>query len=316
MHFLVTGGAGFIGSHLVGRLLAEGHAVTVLDDFSTGLKSNLDPHSGKFTLVEGSVVDPRCCVDATRDVDVVLHQAALGSVSRSVEDPIATHAANATGTLTLLVAARKAGVRRFVYAASSSAYGNTTELPKHEGMVPLPLSPYAVTKLAGENYLHAFATTYGLSTMSLRYFNVFGPNQNPHSEYAAVIPRFVVCALAGRAPTIFDDGQQTRDFTYVDNVVEANLRAAVSTATGTVNVGSGTRISLNTLWKEIQALTGVVVDAEHLSARRGDVRDSQASLTLAEQKLGYRPVVDFREGLGRTVEWFRAARQSAAGTET
>jgi UDP-N-acetylglucosamine/UDP-N-acetylgalactosamine 4-epimerase len=307
--YLVTGGAGFIGSHLVEALLARGEDVVVLDDFSTGRRENLAPFLDRVRLVEASIEDERACAEAVAGVDFLLHQAALGSVPRSVADPARTHDVNLTGTLNLLVAAGAAGVRRVVYAASSSAYGNTEELPKHEGMVPRPLSPYAVTKLAGEEYCRAFHASYGLATVSLRYFNVFGPRQDPTSQYAAVIPLFVTAAMAGRPPVIFGDGEQSRDFTYVENVVRANLQAceAPASASGEVfNIGCGERITINRLWREIRSLVGADVEPAHEAARPGDVRHSLASLDRARRTLGYAPEVGLAEGLGRTVAWFGA----------
>lgn len=307
MRHLVTGGAGFIGSHLVEHLLERGEEVVVLDDFSTGKRENLEPFEGRYRLVEGSIVDPAVCEAAMEGVDRVLHQAALGSVPRSVEDPVTTHQVNATGTLNILHAARRAGAKRVVYAASSSAYGDTVELPKHEGMVPRPRSPYAVTKLTGEEYCRAFHASYGLETVALRYFNVFGPRQDPDSQYAAVIPRFVTAALEGRPATIFGDGEQSRDFTYVANVVRANmlaLEAGEDALGGVYNVGAGDRTTINALWSIIRGLAGSEVEAEHLEPRTGDVRHSLASLERAERRLGYRAAVDLEEGLGRTFRWY------------
>jgi nucleoside-diphosphate-sugar epimerase len=307
MHFVVTGAGGFIGSHLVEHLVASGHTVTAVDDFSTGKRENIDRWLGRIRFIEGSVCSESVCADAVRGADYVLHEAALASVPRSISTPAATHEANATGTLNLLIAARDAGVRRVVYAASSSAYGNTAELPKHEAMPSLPLSPYAVAKLAGENYMRAFHASYGLETIALRYFNIFGPRQDPESQYAAVIPKFVTCAIENRAPTIFGDGEQTRDFTYVANVVRANMLAceAPSDACGRVfNVGCGDRVSLNVLWHCLKEQTGATVDAVYLPQRAGDVRDSLASLDTIRAILGYSPVVGMAEGLRRTIESF------------
>ncbi len=309
MRFLVTGGAGFIGSHLVEHLVGAGREVVVLDDFSTGKRENLAPFLDSIEVVEASIEDPAACARAAHGVDYVLHEAALGSVPRSVEDPVGTHRVNATGTLNVLVAAQGAGVRRVVYAASSSAYGNTAELPKHEGMVPRPLSPYAAAKLAGEEYCRAFAASYGLETVALRYFNVFGPRQDPDSQYAAVVPRFATAALTGQPPVIYGDGEQTRDFTYVSNVVRANLLAceAPPEASGQVfNIGAGQRTSVNELWERIRTLGGASVESVHVEARPGDVRDSLASLERAEAVLGYRPEVDVEEGFRKTVEHFAA----------
>lgn len=307
--YLVTGGAGFIGSHLVKQLLLRGDDVVVLDDFSTGRRENLQGlHGGTLEIIEGSVTDPRLCSRAIDGVDVVFHEAALGAVPRSVVDPGGTHHVNATGTLNILIAARDAEVRRVVYAASSSAYGNTETLPKEEGTLPLPLSPYAVAKLAGEYYCRAFTATYGLDTVSLRYFNVFGPRQEPNSQYAAVIPLFFAAALGNESPLIFGDGQQSRDFTFVDNVVKANLLAADGKGQyrgAVINVGTGSQTTINELWDLISGLTGVDIEPRYESPRPGDVRHSLASLSTAQQILDYSPEVDVREGLRRTVRWYK-----------
>ena len=278
----------------------------VLDDFSTGKRENLATFRG-VEVVEGSVTDPATCARACRGVDYVLHQAALASVPRSLRDPVATHQANATGTLNVLLAARDAGVRRLVYAASSSAYGNTAELPKHEGMVPRPLSPYAVTKLAGEEYCRAVHASFGVETVALRYFNIFGPRQDPASQYAAVVPKFIVSAMANESPVIYGDGEQTRDFTYVANAVQANMVAcsAPAEACGEVfNVGCGARISVNELWRQITGILESKARAQYEPARVGDVRDSLASLDRSRRVLGYEPVVSLEEGLQRTIESF------------
>ena len=307
--YLVTGGAGFIGSHLVEHLVNAGAQVRVLDNFSTGRRENLAPFGDAVDLIEGSVTDSETCRTACAGVDFVLHQAALPSVERSVKDPIHTHAVSATGTLKMLLAARGAGVKRFVYAGSSSAYGDTQELPKREEMPGNPRSPYAVAKLTGEHYLRAFANVYGFETVTLRYFNIFGPRQDPTSQYSAVIPLFITFALRGEAPTIDGDGEQTRDFTYVDNVVNANLLACTADGPGVVgevfNVGCGDRISVNTLWKEIQEATGARADAVHGPPRPGDVRDSLASLAKIREGLGYEVTVPLAEGLRSTVAHFR-----------
>jgi nucleoside-diphosphate-sugar epimerase len=309
MRFLVTGGAGFIGSHLVERLLAEKHDVTVVDDFSTGRRENLKPFLDRIRLIEGSITDAEICRRAVDGAEFVLHEAALGSVPRSVLDPITTNDVNANGTLNLLLASKEAGVKRFVYAGSSSAYGDTKELPKHEGMSPRPRSPYAVAKLAGEQYCAAFFTTYGLETVTLRYFNVFGARQDPTSQYAAVIPKFITAALCKQRPTIYGDGEQTRDFTYISNVVDANLRACVapaSVAGQAFNVGAGAQTTLNQLWREIKRLTRATVDPIYESARAGDVRDSLASLERARSVLGWTPSVPFADGLALTVKSYEA----------
>jgi nucleoside-diphosphate-sugar epimerase len=307
--YAVTGGAGFIGSHIVKHLVGAGHDVVVLDDFSTGRRENLEPVKGSIELVEGSVTDRAACARAFKGAQFVFHEAALASVPRSVENPESTHEANATGTLNVLRAAHAAGVKRVAYAASSSAYGNTEELPKRETMLPRPLSPYAVSKLSGEEYCRAFYASYGLETVALRYFNVFGPGQDPQSQYAAVVPLFITSALAGRGPTINGDGGQTRDFTYIDNVVSANMLAleAPREALGQVfNVGCGERISVNQLWEIIRELTGSSAQAKYGEARTGDVRDSLASLDSIKSLLGYKPKVDLHEGLKRTVAYFVA----------
>jgi nucleoside-diphosphate-sugar epimerase len=310
MRFVVTGGAGFIGSHLVEFLTTAGHEVVVLDNFFTGHVENIAPWMDSVEMVEGTITNLRTCAQAFKGADFVLHQAAVPSVPRSVRDPITTHEANVTGTLNVLLAAYDAGVKRVVYAASSSAYGNTAVLPKHEHMPPQPLSPYAASKVAGEAYLRVFQETYGLETVALRYFNVFGPRQDPTSQYSAAIPRFISAALAGKPPVIYGGGEQTRDFTYVTNVVHANMLAceAPSEAAGQVfNVGCGERISVNRLWERIQELTGGSVAAEYSPARAGDVRDSVASLDKSRRLLGYEPQIDLDEGLRLTVEFFSAA---------
>jgi nucleoside-diphosphate-sugar epimerase len=308
MRYLVTGGAGFIGSHLVEHLTSRGEDVVVLDDFSTGQRANVEPFLGAIELIEGTLLDPETCARAARGVDYVLHQAAVPSVPRSVADPLGSHEACATGTVNMLIAARDAKVKRFVYAASSSAYGNTAELPKHEDMQPRPLSPYAAAKYAGECYARAFHVTYGLPTVALRYFNIFGPRQDPNSQYAAAIAKFISSALRGTTPTIYGDGSQTRDFTYVANAVSANLLActAPDEADGDVfNVGCGERVSVNELWRRVQRLAGSNIEPVYAPKRAGDVRDSLASLVKIERVLGYKPVVDLDEGLRQTVSHFR-----------
>ncbi len=308
MRYAITGGAGFIGSHLVHRLVEDGHEAVVLDDFSTGKRENLDDVLDRIELVEGDIRDLDTCRAAIAGADYVLHQAALPSVPRSVKDPASSHAVNATGTLNVLIAARDAGVRRVVYAASSSAYGDTAVLPKAETMRPNPLSPYAAAKLSGELYCAAFAASYDLETVALRYFNIFGPRQDPESAYAAVIPKFAAAALAGEPPVIFGDGEQTRDFTHVDNAVFANLRACVAPAAGAVgrtfNVGCGVRISINELWRRIRDATGTTVEPRYEAARTGDVRDSLASIEAAADALDYAVVVPLEEGIRRTVSWY------------
>lgn len=307
---LVTGGAGFIGSHLVEHLLERGARVRVLDDFSTGRRENLAPWLDRIDLLEASVTDPEACVRACTGVTYVFHQAALPSVQRSVADPRPTHQVSATGTLNLLSAAHGAGVRRVVYAGSSSAYGDTPVLPKREDMATHPRSPYAVAKLAGEHYAQVFPRLFGLETVVLRYFNVFGPRQDPGSPYSAAIPLFIHRALRGLAPTINGDGEQTRDFTYVENVVDANFRACLAPAEGVVgevfNVGCGERVSVLRLWDGIRAILGVELDAETGPPRPGDVRDSLADLGKIRERLGYSVRVSLDEGLRRTVAWLQS----------
>ncbi len=306
--YLVTGGAGFIGSHTVGALEARGARVRVLDDFSTGRPANLRSLESQIELVEGSVTDLRLLEQAMQGIRAVCHLAALPSVARSVADPEATHEVCATGTLRVLTAARAAGVRRVVYAASSSAYGDTARLPKEEDMLPGPLSPYAAAKLAGEHYCAAFTRTYGLDTVRLRYFNVFGPGQDPDSPYSAVIPRFIRALLDGRPPTIYGDGLQSRDFTYVDNVVHANLLAleAGGAAGQVFNIATGVRASLLDLVDYLNDILGTRIAPVHEPARAGDVRHSHASMARAASALGYTVRVSLREGLSRTVAHYRS----------
>jgi UDP-N-acetylglucosamine/UDP-N-acetyl-alpha-D-glucosaminouronate 4-epimerase len=304
--YLVTGGAGFIGSHIVRRLLDEGQRVRVLDNFSSGKEDNLSEIKNEIEIVRGDIRDVATVAKAVKDTYVVFHEAALGSVSRSVADPITSHESNITGTLNVLMAARDLGVRRVVYASSSSVYGETPELPKHEGIRPQPLSPYALTKLAGEQYCAVLSHVYGLETVALRYFNVFGPRQDPSSEYAAVIPRFVTAAISGRRPVIYGDGLQSRDFSYVDNVVDANLLASEAHGvTGQYfNIACGGRYSLLELLERINSILGSDLTPVHEAPRPGDVRDSQASIAAAESALGYKVTVDFEEGLRRTIKWY------------
>ena len=306
--YLVVGGAGFIGSHIVRRLVADGALVRVLDDFSTGFRRNLEGLETKIELIEGDIRDRQVVARASTGVTHVLHQAALPSVARSVADPQTSNDVNVVGTLNLLVAARDAGVRRFVYASSSSVYGNTTELPKHEGMPLKPLSPYAVGKLCAEHYCHVFHSLYGLDTVMLRYFNVFGPRQDPDSPYSAAIPRFILTVLGGGQPTVKGDGLQTRDFTYVENVVHANLLACTAAGVGgrAFNVGVGQRISLLDLIRSLGRLTARTLEPIFEPARPGDVRDSQADIGQARALLGYEPIVDLQTGLERTVAFYRS----------
>jgi UDP-glucose 4-epimerase len=308
--YLVTGGAGFIGSHIAERLLADGHLVRVFDNLSSGKEENLSGLTGasdRLELVRGDVRNPDQVRNAMREVEIVFHEAALGSVPRSVDDPVTTHQSNMTGTLNVLLAARDAGVRRLVYASSSSVYGVTPELPKKEDMTPQPLSPYALSKLAGEQYCSVFNHVYGFEAVGLRYFNIFGPRQDPESQYAAVIPKFVTAMLNGERPVVYGDGMQSRDFTYVDNVVEANLLAseAEGIAGQAFNVACGGRYTLLDLLGRLKKIVGSEIEPVHDAARAGDVRDSQASIEEAQRSFGYRVVVGFEEGLRRTVEWYR-----------
>ncbi len=305
--YLVTGGAGFIGSNIVRKLLEQGEKVRLLDDFSTGKKENL-ADLGKAELIEGSLLDRDCLQAALRGVDYVLHQGAIPSVPRSVEDPLGSNEANITGTLKLLQGAKEAGVKRFVFAASSSAYGDTEVLPKEEGMPSDPLSPYAVSKYTGELYARIYAFIYGLPTVSLRYFNIFGPFQDPASEYAAVIPRFIIKMLKGEAPVIYGDGEQSRDFTYIENAVQANLLACTSKRVGrgeVINVACGESYSLNDLVGALNQILGTGISPHYDHPRPGDVRHSRADITRAEDLLDYEVKVSFSEGLRRTVSWFR-----------
>jgi nucleoside-diphosphate-sugar epimerase len=304
---LVTGGAGFIGSHLVEGLLARGVAVRVLDNFATGKRENIADILDRIELLEGDVRNLTTVRTAMRKVDVVFHEAALPSVERSVKNPLESNDVNTTGTLNVLLAARDAGVARVVYAASSAAYGNAADLPKEESMMPDPLSPYAVSKLAGEQYAKIFHQLYGLSTVSLRYFNVFGPRQDPTTQYAGVIAKFVSCALESKPFPVFGDGEQSRDFTYVSNVVDANLLAAEARLDGAplMNIAYGKRASLNQIIDLLNELTHQHLPAQYLPERAGDVRHSHASLKRAQELLGYAPKVDLLEGLRRTLEWYR-----------
>ncbi|MER3501087.1 MAG: LPS biosynthesis protein WbpP [Candidatus Fervidibacterota bacterium] len=305
---LVTGGAGFIGSHLVERLVQLGAKVRVLDDFSTGKRGNIAHLLERVELVEGSLTDAATVRQVVQGVDFVFHQGALPSVVRSVEDPLTTHQVNATGTLFLLLSAREGKVKRVVFASSSSVYGDTPTLPKREDMPPMLKSPYALSKLVGEHLCRLFWQLYGLETVSLRYFNIFGPRQDPTSQYAAVIPRFVTALLKGEPPTIYGDGEQTRDFTFVENCVQANLLAAtVEGVAGEVfNVGAGRQTSVNELFRLIRSLIGADhIEPIYAPPRQGDVRHSLADITKARQKLGYQPTISLQEGLARTIEWFR-----------
>ncbi len=306
--YLVTGGAGFIGSNIARELVARGEKVRVLDDFSTGKKEHLDGLEADVQVIEGSLTDEHVVKDALREVRFVLHQAAIPSVPRSVADPLRSNEANVTGTLNLLIESREAEVERFVFAASSSAYGDTAVLPKVESMPANPLSPYAVGKYTGELYVKVFADIYGLPAVSLRYFNIFGPCQDPASEYAAVIPKFIQSMLRGKAPVIYGDGEQSRDFTYIDNAVEANLLACLSDKAGrgeVINVACGTRYTLNQLVAALNELLGTSIEPVYTEAMAGDVKHSLADIGKAKELLDYEVKVDFIEGLRQTVDWFK-----------
>jgi UDP-N-acetylglucosamine/UDP-N-acetyl-alpha-D-glucosaminouronate 4-epimerase len=306
--YLVTGGAGFIGSHLAETLLDRGESVRIFDNLSTGKQTNLATFQGHVEFLHGDLRDFDAVKAAMTGIEVVFHQAALASVPRSIAHPVESLETNINGTQHVLLAARDAGVRRVVYASSSSVYGNTLTLPKHEQMQTRPMSPYAVQKLTGELLCEVFTRIYGLETVVLRYFNVFGPRQDPTSEYAAVIPRFLTALLKGRRPIIFGDGEQTRDFTYIANVVQANLLAASSAdAVGhAMNIGCGEQISLNKVLEVAGVLVATTVKAEYRDPRPGDVHDSLADISLAIRLLGYRPIVGFQEGLARTLNAMRA----------
>ena len=312
-HFLVTGGAGFIGSHLAEELVKRGHRVRVADALVTGKRSNLDHLSG-VEFLEGDLADLAFARQAVDAVDFVLHQAAIPSVPRSVADPLTSHRSNVEATLNVLLAARDAGIRRLVFAGSSSAYGNTATLPKHEAMPSDPLSPYALQKVVGEQYLRMFTRLYGLETVTTRYFNVYGPRQDPSSPYSGVISLFATALLEGRGPTIYGDGEQTRDFTYVADVVDGVLRASEAPGVSgeTINVAAGGRISLNRLFETMRALVGAKVEPTYAAPRIGDVRDSQADVSKAKRLLGFEPRVPLEEGLRHTMDWYRTLRTQAA----
>lgn len=307
MKFLITGGAGFIGSHLAETLLHLSEDVIVFDDFSSGRYDNLKDLPVR--VIEGDIRDADAVHRAMKGVDTVFHMAALGSVARSVVDPHSTQSVNINGTLNVLDAARKAEVRRLIFSSSSSVYGESEVLPKHENMLPSPLSVYAVSKITGEYYCQSFRKTHGLQTVCLRYFNVFGPRQDPSSEYAAVIPKFITAAMAGEKPRIYGDGSQSRDFTYVDNVVQANLLAAERPwmPSQPINVACGERTTLLELLNHLEDIFGKDLSPVFADPRPGDVRHSHASIKRAQEVLGFKPLVDFDEGIQRTVEWFRAA---------
>ena len=308
MRYLVTGGAGFIGSNIVDELVRRGHDVVVLDDFSAGKEENLAAAKNKVQLIRGNICDLPTVAAACRHVNYVLHLAARTSVPRSVKDPLETNHVNVDGTLNVLVAARDAGVRRVVYAASSSAYGETPTLPKEESMPPAPISPYGVTKLVGEMYAQVFGHVYGLENASLRYFNVFGPRQDPTSQYSGVLAKFLTAQLEGRELVIYGDGEQSRDFTYIDNIVDLTLRAAETPGvSGMVfNGGTGARYTLNETVKLLEKISGRPAKVRHDPPRAGDILHSQADISLARKHLGYEPLVNYEEGLRRTWEWYKS----------
>jgi len=305
--FLVTGGAGFIGSNIAAKLVSQGCFVRVIDNLLTGKKSNLADIIDNIEFIEADMGDEKIARSAMKDIDVVLHQGALPSVPRSIDDPAETHRHCLDATFTLLLAARDAGIKRFVYASSSSTYGDTPTLPKVETMPPMPLSPYAVGKLAGEYYCSVFYEVFGLETISLRYFNVFGPHQDPTSQYAAAIPAFVTAILKDKPPTVFGDGQQTRDFTYVDNIVEANLLAAKAehTAGQVLNIACGKAVTVNETIDVINAAVGKNIKPIYTDPRPGDIKHSLADITLAEKLLAYKPTIPFRQGLQKAISWYR-----------
>jgi len=309
-HYLVTGAAGFIGSALVRALLERGERVRGFDNFETGKREHIREVAGQIDFREADLLDLEALRSACQGVDYVLHQAAIPSVPRSVADPARSNAVNVDGTLNVLIAARDAGVKRVVYAASSSAYGDTPTMPKQEDMPPNPISPYAVSKLAGELYMTSFHRVYGLPTVSLRYFNIFGPRQDANSQYSAVLAKFITSMLQGEKSTIYGDGEQSRDFTYIDNVVAANLLAATQpesqVAGQTFNIATGHRFTLNETFAILKELTGYPGEVDYAPARAGDVKHSLADVARAEAQLGYRPLVDFKEGLRRTVAWYRS----------
>lgn len=307
MKFLVTGGAGFIGSNIVGELLKRNYEVKVLDNFSTGKRENLADYGNDVELIEGDIRSYHIVKDAVTDVDVILHQAALPSVPRSINDPITSNEVNVTGTLNILEAARKNNVQKIVFASSSSVYGDNPKLPKDESMIPNPLSPYAVSKLSGEKYCQVFTRIYGLKTIALRYFNVFGPRQDPNSQYSAVIPRFITAIMRGESPVIFGDGEQSRDFTFVRNVIEGNILAATTDCESGIamNCACHGRITLNELVANINEILGKDIKPVYKEPRAGDIKHSFADIELAGKTLHYKPLVDFKEGLKITIESFK-----------
>ncbi len=307
--YLVTGGAGFIGSSLGRALIARGDRVRIIDNFSSGRRENFADYARDVELIEADILDPAALRRAVEGVEVIFHEAAIPSVPKSMAEPIENHEANASGTLRVLHAAKQAGVRRVVYAASSAAYGDAPELPKVETMAPAPISPYGVSKLAGEYYCQVFAGAYGLETVCLRYFNVFGPRQDPKSEYAAVIPKFITAALAGQTPRIFGDGTQSRDFCHIDNIIEANFKAASAPAAQVsgqmFNIACGAATDLNQVVAVIGDILGRKVEARHEPERAGDIKHSYADIDKARRRLAYTAAVSFADGLRRTLTWYR-----------
>ncbi|MEI7856627.1 MAG: SDR family oxidoreductase [Methanomicrobiales archaeon] len=307
MRYLVTGGAGFIGSHIADFIIHNNHEVVILDNLFSGKKENISQLSGnkRVQFIHGSITDPATLKTACESVDGIFHEAAIASVSRSVNNPVATNEANVTGTLNVLVAARDAGVKKVVFASSSSVYGDTPTLPKKESMCPSPKSPYAVSKHAGEEYMQVFSELYGLKTLSFRYFNVFGPRQDPKSDYAAVIPKFITRILAHERPVIYGDGTQTRDFTYAKDVAEANVQAMESTAEGVYNIAYGQQIDLNSLADLIMNITGIRTTPVYEPARPGDIHDSLADSSRAREAFGYHPRYTVKTGLQETIQWYQ-----------
>ncbi len=305
---LVTGGVGFIGSHLVKALISRKHNVRVLDNLSTGRRENLESVAGEFEMLEGDLRDAQTCAQACANINYIYHEAAIPSVPRSVEDPQTSHDVNVNGTFNLLMAAKNCGVKRVIYAASSSAYGDSEISPKHEKIIPAPISPYAVQKLLGEHYLSSFYQCFGLETISLRYFNVFGPQQDPSSGYAAAIPAFVAAILSGQSPKIYGDGEQTRDFTYIDNVVHGNMLAmeAEKTHGQAINVACGGQISVNQVIAAINKSLGTSIQANYTSARAGDVMHSCADISLAKKVLNYEPIISLEDGLAMTIDYYKS----------
>jgi len=307
--YVVTGGGGFIGSHIVEELLQRGQTVRLIDDFSTGKRGNVQAFINKAEIIEADIAAAKNLAELFRGADYVVHQAAIPSVPKSILDPVKSHNANVNGTLNVLVASRDAGVKRVVYASSSSLYGDSPTLPKHEGMMPNPLSPYGAQKLFGEMYGQVFTKAYGLETVALRYFNVFGPRQDATSQYSGVLALFIPAVLQGRRPTIYGDGLQSRDFTYVKNVVQANLLACTVPGVGgqVFNIACGDRITLNSMLQQINRAIGKDISPIYAEPRAGDIKHSQADITRAREHLGYEPKVSFEEGLRHTIEWYRSA---------